>query len=122
MLFTKQYPLIREMKMDRRSLSQKCMSQHTPVQIYSFMNYRGVLPSCVSMHHGHTVPVEARRRDGILLELDLEMTVSCLWMLELEPRTSEKLSVISTTEPHLSPVQIYRWEQMCPFGEDVESG
>lgn len=62
-------------------------------------------------------PWAHRRRDGIFLELDLEMTVSCLWVLEIEPRTSEKLSVISTTEPHLSPVQIYRWEQMCPFDE-----
>lgn len=87
MLFTKQYPLIREMKMDRSSLSQKCMSQHTPVQIYSFMKCRGVLSSCVSMHHGHTVPMEARR-DGIILELELELTVSCMWVLEIKPRTS----------------------------------
>lgn len=42
---------------------------------------RGVLPSCVSMHHGHTVPVEARRRDGIISELELELTVSCVWVL-----------------------------------------
>lgn len=42
---------------------------------------RGVLPSCVSMHHGHIVPVEARRRDGIISELELELTVSCVWVL-----------------------------------------
>lgn len=42
---------------------------------------RGVLPSCVSTHHGHTVPVEARRRDGIISELGLELTVCCVWVL-----------------------------------------
>lgn len=42
---------------------------------------RGVLPSCVSMHHGHRVPVEARRRDRIISELELVLTVSCVWVL-----------------------------------------
>lgn len=63
---------------------------------------RGVLPSCVSTHHGHTVPVEARRRDGIISELELELTAACgCW--ECSPGPLEEPPVLSTTELHLSP-------------------
>lgn len=57
-----------------------------------------VLPVCMSLHHMHSVPTEARRRCRVTQNYSYKWLSATVWMVGTEPRSSGKATSGLTTE------------------------
>lgn len=58
--------------------------------IYFHFTDSGVLPTCMSTHPIHAVPVEARRGHHILWHCSYRHLLTATWVMEIKPRSSRR--------------------------------